>query len=340
MKITAKDLAQLVNGTILGDETASVSRPGKIEDGEPGTICFLGNPKYENFAYTTKASILLVANDFIPQHPISATLIKVESVYTALSILMEKFGQAAQKQEATISKMVNIHPSAKIGNQVTISDFVVIEEGAVIGDNVRIMPNAYIAKNVIIGDDTVLHSGVKTYPDTKIGSRCIIHAGVVIGSDGLGFVPQPDKTLKKIIHLGDVVIEDDVEIGANCTIDKGSIGSTIIRRGVKLDNLVHVAHNVEIGTDTIIAAGCAFAGSVKIGSNCMIGGQVGVAGHLKLGDRTQIQAQSGIGKSTAPDSKWYGSPAIPYSDYLKSYILFRNLPALAKKINDLEKKND
>ncbi len=339
MQVTAKNIAALLNGTIEGNPEATVSRPGTIETGKTGEICFLGNPKYEHFAYTTEASVLLVQRDFQPTQPIVSTLIRVENVYESLALLTNHFAQAMREtQKASISERAAIDPSVKIGMNVQIADFVSIASNCVIGDNVQIAANVTIGKNTTIGAQTQIMPSVTIYPDTQIGANCIFHANAVIGSDGFGFAPQADGTYQKIQHLGHVIIEDNVEIGANATIDRGSIGATILRKGVKLDNLVHLAHNVEIGENTVIAAQTGIAGSTKIGKNCRFGGQVGIAGHLKIGDRVQVQAQTGIGSNIADDAKLYGSPSLGYTQYLRSYSIFSQLPDWTKRILALEKK--
>lgn len=337
MKITASTLAQLLGGTVDGDPSVSVSRPGKIESGQADEICFLGNPKYEDYAYTTEASILMVSNDFQPKQSIKPTLIRVENVYSSLAFLLEKFGSITNKQAAIISEKADIHPSVSLGKNVSIGAFTVVEEGAIIGDNCTLFGQVFVGKNAVIGDNSIIYSGVKIYHDCQIGQNCIIQANVVVGSDGFGFAPQADGSYKKIHHVGNVVIENDVEIGSNTTIDRASIGSTFIRKGVKLDNLIQIAHNVEIGENTVIAAQTGISGSSKIGKNCRIGGQVGIAGHLVIGDGTQIQAQSGIASNIEPNSKLFGSPAINYGDFVRSFMIFKKLPELAKKINALEK---
>jgi UDP-3-O-[3-hydroxymyristoyl] glucosamine N-acyltransferase len=335
MKITAQELAYILDGTVEGDPSVSVSQPGKIESGKAGEICFLGNLQYEAYAYTTAASILLVPKDFEPKQSISATLVRVENVYTALAFLLEKFSRVAPIA-AVISEKASIHPSVSIGENVAIGDFAVIEEGATIADNVLISPQVYIGKNAEIGHGTLIYTGVKIYANMQIGENCIFHAGVVIGSDGFGFAPDADGSYKKIHHVGNVIIENNVEIGANSTIDRATIGSTIIRNGVKLDNLVQIAHNVEIGENTVIAAQTGIAGSTKIGKNCRIGGQVGIAGHLTIGDNVQIQGQSGVGSNIESGSKLYGTPALGYTEYLRAYSIFKILPDLLKRINKLE----
>ncbi len=336
MEITAQQLADLLGGKVEGDPSVKASRPGKIESGQEGEICFLGNDRYEEHAYTTNASILLISNTFTPRRAIKPTLIRVENVYDSLAFLLDKFGAQA-KAAPTISKLASIHPSVKLGQNVTIGDFTVIEEGAEIGDEVVLMPQVFVGKNATIGDHSLLYPGVKIYRETQIGARCVFHAGVVIGSDGFGFAPQADGTYKKITHTGNVVIEDEVEIGSNTVIDRATIGSTIVRRGVKLDNLIQVAHNVEIGENTVIAALTGIGGSTKIGKSVRVGGQTGFAGHLQIGDNVQIQGQSGVSNHQAAGSKLYGTPAFDYHTYLRAYSIFKKLPALAKKVQELEK---
>lgn len=336
MEITAQQLADLLGGTVEGDPSVKASRPGKIESGQEGEICFLGNDRYEEYAYTTSASILMVSKTFVPRRIIKSTLIRVENVYTSLAFLLEKFG-AQVKAAPTISKMASIHPSVKLGQNVTIGDFTVIEEGVEIGDETVLMPQVFVGKNAKIGENTLLYPGVKIYRETQIGARCVFHAGVVIGSDGFGFAPQADGTYKKITHTGNVIIEDEVEIGSNTVIDRATIGSTIIRKGVKLDNLIQVAHNVEIGSNTVIAALTGIGGSTKIGKNGRVGGQTGFAGHLQIGDDVQIQGQSGVSNHQANGAKLYGTPAFDYHSYLRAFSVFKKLPALAKKVQELEK---
>ncbi len=337
MKISAFELSQLLNGIIEGDPSVSVTQPGKIESGKSGEICFLGNPKYEDYAYTTEASILLVNQDFQPKQRVNATLIRVENVYTSLAFLLEKFSHFSKNTESIVSEKASIHPSVSLGKNVTVGDFAVIEEGAIIGDNCLIFSQVYIGKKVSIKENSLIYAGVKIYHDCQIGAHCIVQANAVVGSDGFGFALQADGSYKKIHHVGNVVVEDNVEIGSNTTIDRASIGSTFIRKGVKLDNLIQIAHNVEIGENTVIAAQTGIAGSVKIGKNCRIGGQVGIAGHLTIGDGVQIQAQSGIASNIEADSKLFGSPAMNYGDFIRSFTIFKKLPDLAKKLNQLEK---
>ena len=340
MEITALELAQLLQGTIEGDPSVSVSRPGIIESGQPGEICFLANNKqYEEHAYTTAASVLLVDKNFQPKQKIASTLIRVENVYNSLAFLLEKFNAAANGSTVhVISERASVHPSVKMGKNVAVGDFTIIEEGATIGDNCRIFGQVYVGKNVQIGDNCLIYAGVKIYHGCQIGARGIFHAGVVIGADGFGFAPQADGSNMKIPHSGNVVIEDDVEIGANSCVDRATIGSTFIRKGVKLDNLIQIGHNVEIGEYTVIAALAGVSGSTKIGQKCRIGGQVGVIGHIVVGDNVQVQAQTGIGNNMPSGSKLAGTPAIGFTEYLRSYAVFKKLPDLLKRIIDLEKK--
>ncbi len=338
MEFTAKQISQLVKGTIEGNPEVKVSEPSKIEEGLPGTITFLANPKYEAYAYSTEASIILVSNDFKPAQPINSTLIKVENVYQAVSELLSNFDQKGFGFLG-ISEDAYIHPSASIGANTHIAASAYIEPGVSIGENCIIYPQTYIGANVSIGANTIVYSGAKVYHNCLIGSHCILHANCVIGSDGFGFAFDPLGNYKKISQIGNVVLEDQVEVGANTVIDRATMGSTVIRFGVKLDNLIQIAHNVEIGANTAIAAQAGIAGSTKIGSRCLIGGQVGIAGHLYIDEGSQIQAQSGIPSSLkGKNKKWYGSPALDYQHFLRAYSIFKKLPELWSKILKLEKK--
>ena len=338
MQLSATHIASLIHAKIEGDPSVLVDRPSKIEEGVPGTITFLGNPKYEPYLYTTRASIVIVANDFIPKEPLAVTLLRVPDVYAAISKLLEHFAQPENKV-AIVSPLASIDDEATIADQVNIGAFTIIEEGAKIDSGCVIHGHCFIGKNVHIQAGTILHPGVRILRYCEIGERCVIHSNAVIGSDGFGFAPQADGSFKKIPQSGNVIIENYVEIGAQCTIDRASIGSTIIRQGVKLDNLIHVAHNVEIGEHTVIAAQTGIAGSTKIGRHCMIGGQVGFVGHITIDDGTKIQAQSGISSSTkSTGQKMFGSPAIDYTNYVKSYAIFKKLPELYKQIARLEKR--
>jgi UDP-3-O-[3-hydroxymyristoyl] glucosamine N-acyltransferase len=339
MQIAAKEIARLLGGVLEGDGDALVDRPGKIEEGGAGALTFLANPKYETFAYDTPVTVLLVHKDFTAARPVAASaLIKVDDVYEAIRVLLGKFNSAMQTSNG-ISERASVHPFVTLGEGVAVGTFSIVEEGSKIGDGTVLHPQVFVGKNVEIGCDCIFYPGVKIYNGCKIGDRCVLHANVVIGSDGFGFAPQPNGRYSKIPQIGNVVLEDDVEIGANTTIDRATLGSTIIRKGVKLDNLVMVAHNVEIGENTVVAAQAGFAGSTKIGRQCRIGGQSGFVGHITVADGTQVQAQSGVAASVeAPGTALYGSPALPYNNYLRSYAIFKKLPDVYKKIIALEKK--
>ena len=339
MQIAAKEIAHMLDGILEGDSEVLVSKPGRIEEGGSGTLTFLANPKYESFAYTTPAAVLLAPKDFKPSRPIAASaLIRVNDVYDAMRQLMEKYAGSVRPPDC-IASSACVHETAALGRNVSIGNFTVVDENARIGSGTVLHPQVFIGKQVKIGENCILFPGVKIFHDCKIGDNCILHANVVIGSDGFGFVPQPNGSYLKLPQLGNVVIEDNVEIGANTTIDRATMGSTIIRQGVKLDNLIMVAHNVEIGENTVVAAQAGFAGSAKIGKNCRIGGQTGFVGHISVADGTQVQAQSGVAAPVIePGTALYGSPALPYNDYLRSYAVFKKLPGFYKKINELEKK--
>lgn len=337
MQITAAQLCQLLKGEIIGNPDVLVKKPGKIEEAKEGDITFLANPKYEPFAYTTNASVILVSRDFKPKHPISATMIKVDDVYASITFLLNQFGGKVEAKEG-VSPKAFVHDTASIEKGTSVGHFTTIGEGVSIGENTIIFPQVFVGKNAKIGKNCILYPGVRIHKDCVVGNHCIINANTVIGSDGFGFAPQKDGSYKKIAQTGNVVIEDDVEIGANSAIDRATMGSTIIRKGAKLDNLIMVAHNVEIGANTVVAAQAGFAGSSKIGSNCMIGGQAGFVGHITVANGTKVQAQSGVNKSIKEDNTaWYGSPILPYNDYLRSYAAFRKLPKLMKRISALEK---
>lgn len=337
MEFTAQQIAGLLNGQIEGDANAKVSKLAKIEEGVPGSISFLANPKYTPYLYTTKASLVIIQKDFVLTAPVSATLIRVESAEIAFAKLLEMYNQI-KLNKTGISKHAFIAESATVGNNVYAGEFASIGENVVIGNNVKIYPQVYIGDNSTIGDNTILFAGVKLYSETVVGKNCIIHSGTVIGSDGFRFNPQNDN--QKIPQIGNVVIEDDVEIGANCAIDRATLGSTILRKGVKFDNLIHIAHNVEIGENSYLAACNVIAGSTKIGKNCMFSGQVGIVGHLEIADNTIITAQSGISKSiTKKGEILMGSPAFDHNKYRKTYIHFRNLDAIVQRLDKLEKQS-
>ncbi len=342
MEVKASLISQLLGGELIGDPDVLVSKPAKIEEGAPGAISFLGNMKYESYIYTCQSSVVLVSKDFEPKQELTATLIKVEDVYSSLSVLMEHFS-AAQNQavQKTVSSQAYIHESVIIGEGAKIDAFAYIEKGAVIGDNVVIYPHSYIGENVKVDNDSIIYSGVKIYRDCQIGKQVIIHANTVIGSDGFGFAPQKDGTYKKIPQLGNVILEDKVEIGANTVIDRATMNATVIEEGVKLDNLIQIAHNVKVGKNTVLASQVGVAGSTQIGENCMVGGQAGFAGHLKIANGTKIQAQSGLAQSVKEENTAiWGSPAIDYKRYYRCAIVFKNLPDLQKQVDRIQKQLD
>ena len=337
MQLTAQELGFLLKGTIEGDASVPVSELAKIEEAKSGSLSFLANPKYEQYLYTTEASIVIVNNDLVLTAPVSATLIRVENAYSAITVLLEMYN-TIKLNKTGIEQPSFIHPSATIGGDVYVGAFAYIGPNVKIGNNCKIYPHVYIADGVVIGNDVTFFAGVKVYFDCVIGSNVIIHSGTVIGGDGFGFAPNADGTYTKISQIGNVILEDNVEIGANTTVDRATMGSTIIRKGVKLDNLIQVAHNVEIMSNTVVAAQTGISGSTKVGENCIIGGQVGVVGHITLAKGTQIQAQSGISRSLIEENKkWAGSPAVPYTDNLRSQVVINRLPNLEKRINELEK---
>jgi UDP-3-O-[3-hydroxymyristoyl] glucosamine N-acyltransferase len=337
MQLSAKELAALLNGVVEGDPEIQVSRPSKIEEGGVGTITFLGNPKYEEYAYTTTASIILVHQTFQPKKPVSATLIRVADVYLAVGVLLSNFG-ANDRAPGGVSPQALVHANAQLEEDVSVGPFSIVEEGASIGAGSYISSQVYVGKNAKIGCHALIYPGVRIMHECVIGDHCIIHPNVVIGGDGFGFAPQPDGTYNKIAQVGNVLIEDNVEIGANTTIDRATMGSTIIRRGVKLDNLIQIGHNVEVGENTVIAAQTGIAGSTKIGKACRIGGQVGIGGHLTIADGTQMQGQSGVtGSIKEPGMAISGYPAIRHSEYMRAFVFFRKLPNLVRRLEQIEK---
>ena len=337
MQFPATQIAMIINGKIEGDTNVAVSSFGKIEEAKAGQLAFLANPKYEEYLYITKASIIIINDSLELKQPISATLIRVKDAYSAFATLLDTYQKIQTQQLNGIQEPVFIDATAKTGNNVFIGAFTYIGEKAVIADHVKIFPQAFIGNNVVIGENTIIHPGVKIYHDCVIGKNVIIHAGTVIGGDGFGFAPQEDGTYKKVPQIGNVVIEDYVEIGANTTIDRATIGSTLIKSGAKLDNLLQVAHNVEIGNHTVIAAQTGISGSTKIGNNVMIGGQVGLVGHIQIADGSKINAQSGVSKSIKePNTAVTGSPAFNYTAALRSQAVMRYLPELEKRIKELE----
>ncbi|RZL19689.1 MAG: UDP-3-O-(3-hydroxymyristoyl)glucosamine N-acyltransferase [Pedobacter sp.] len=339
MQFTAKQISEFINGTIEGDENAKVQELSKIESGKPGSLCFLSNPKYESFLYSSNASVVIVGQDFVPSQKTESTLIKVADPYSAFTVLLEKYNEVASQMnnQTGIEQPCFIHPSAKIGNNIYIAAFSYIAENVTIGDNTKIHAQVSIASDTTIGSDCTINAGVKIYNKSVIGNRVIIHANTVIGSDGFGFAPQPDGTYAKIPQIGNVVIEDDVEIGSNTTIDRATMGSTFIRKGVKLDNLIQIAHNVDVGEHSVVAAQTGISGSSKLGEKSVIGGQVGIAGHLSLAKGTQIGAQAGINFNTTEENKqWHGSPAQPLRDWMRASVLFKQLPTIVKRVAALE----
>jgi UDP-3-O-[3-hydroxymyristoyl] glucosamine N-acyltransferase len=337
MEFTARQIADLLGGTIEGDANVKVNRLAKIEEGEPGSLTFLANKKYEEYIYQTQASLVVVNNAFVPEFPVNTTMIRVEDAYKSFAVLLDTYNKISQNKSGR-EEPHTIAASAKIGANPYIGAFVYIGDNSIIGDNVKLYPGVYIGDNVTIGNNTTLFAGVKVYSECKIGSECRIHSGVVIGGDGFGFAPQDDANYVKVAQIGNVIIEDYVEIGSNTTIDRATLGSTVIRKGVKLDNLIQVAHNVEIGEHTVIAAQTGIAGSTKIGRFCMIGGQVGIVGHLVIADKVKIAAQSGIGSSITKEGEIVqGSPAFGIGDYKKAYVGFRKLPEIMARLEELEK---
>lgn len=337
MQFTAGQIADIINGKVEGDGDVAVSSFGKIEEAQSGQLSFLANPKYEDFLYSTKASIVIINKTLELKQPLSATLVRVQDPYSAFATLLDRYQQIKTQQLTGIQEPVYIHATARKGDNVFIGAFAYIGENVIIGNDVKIFPNTYIGNNVIIGDDTIIHPGVKIYHDCILGRNVKIHAGAVIGSDGFGFAPQADGTFKKVPQIGNVIIEDDVEIGANATIDRATLGSTLIKKGAKLDNLIQVAHNVEVGTNTVIAAQAGVSGSTKIGNNVMIGGQAGIVGHLLIADGSKINAQSGVSKSIkSPNTAVTGSPAFEYTSALRSQAVNRNLPEMEKRLSELE----
>ena len=336
MKFTANQISEILGGEIEGDENVEVNKLSKIEEGEDGSLTFLSNPKYTNHIYTTKASIAIVDKGFIPEKKIETTLIKVDDAYKAFSLILEYYNQVKMNKSG-VEKPSYISESAKVGSNIYLGAFSYLGNNVVIGDNVKIYPNVYIGDNVIIGDNTTVFSGAKIYSETEIGQNCVINSGAIIGADGFGFAPSKDGSFSKIPQIGNVIIEDNVDVGASTTIDRATLGSTIIRKGVKLDNQIQVAHNVEVGKNTVIAAQTGIAGSSKIGENCMIGGQVGIVGHLVIGNNVRIQAQSGVSRNIKDNEVIQGTPAIKYNDFNKSYVYFKKLPELVATINLLQK---
>lgn len=338
MTFTAAQIASLIRGTIEGDATVTVSSFGKIEEAQPGQLAFLANPKYEEYLYTTGASVILLSQELRLKKPLTATLIRVADPYKAFATLLTYYQKSIAKNKQGREEPVYLSPDITLGEQVYLGAFVYAGQQVCIGHNTKIYPNVFLGDNVSIGHDTVIHPGVIIYQDCKIGNHVIIHAGTVIGSDGFGFAPNPDGSFQKIPQIGNVVVEDHVEIGANTTIDRATMGSTIIKSGAKLDNLIQIAHNVEIGQATVIAAQTGISGSTRIGKQVMIGGQAGIVGHIQIADGSKINAQSGVTKSIKqPNGSVTGTPAYEYASALRAQAVSRNLPELEKKVNELER---
>ncbi|AWX46032.1 UDP-3-O-(3-hydroxymyristoyl)glucosamine N-acyltransferase [Flagellimonas maritima] len=337
MKFTATQIAGILEGEVDGNPQIAVHKLSKIEEGETGSLTFLANPKYTSYIYSTKASITIVNKDFVPEQSISTTLIKVEDAYKSFSKLLEYYNQV-KNNKIGIESPSFIAESVVYGEGFYLGAFSYLADNVEIGKNVKIYPNVYIGDNVTIGNNVVVFAGAKIYSESIIGNDCVIHSGAIIGADGFGFTPNDKGEYTKVPQTGNVILEDNVDVGAGTTIDRATLGSTMLRKGVKLDNQIQIAHNVEIGEHTAIAAQTGIAGSTKIGKNCLIGGQVGIVGHITIGDRVKIQAQSGIGRNVKDDEVLQGSPALNYGDYNKSYVHFKNLPKLVDKISNIEKK--
>ncbi|HEX2630806.1 MAG TPA: UDP-3-O-(3-hydroxymyristoyl)glucosamine N-acyltransferase [Chitinophagaceae bacterium] len=336
MQFQASQIAMLINGTIEGNGQVTVASFGKIEEAKEGQLSFLANPKYEDFLYTTQASVIIINDSFELKQPVNATLIRVADAYTAFATLLSKYQEIVQQQLTGVQEPSYIAKTATYGEKVFIGAFAYLGEKVKVGNNTKIYPNAYIGDNVTIGNNCIIHPGVKIYHDCRVGDNVTIHAGTVIGSDGFGFAPQADGSFKKVPQIGNVVIENNVEIGANATIDRATIGSTLIKSGAKLDNLIQIAHNVEVGHSTVIAAQAGVSGSTKIGNGVMIGGQAGIVGHIQLGDGAKVNAQSGVSKSIEAGKAVTGSPAHDYTSALRSQAVSRKLPELEKRVKELE----
>jgi UDP-3-O-[3-hydroxymyristoyl] glucosamine N-acyltransferase len=338
LKFTASQIAGILEGEVHGNPEISVYKLAKIEEGVEGSLTFLANPKYTHYIYSTEASITIVNKDFKPEQELNTTLIKVEDAYKSFSKLLEFYNQV-KNNKIGIENPVFLSETASYGSDFYLGAFSYLGNNVKIGHNVKIFPNVYIGDNVTIGDNVLIYSGAKIYSESIVGNGCTIHSAVIIGADGFGFTPNNNGEYSKVPQTGNVILEDNVEIGAGTTIDRATLGSTILRRGVKLDNQIQIAHNVEIGEHTVIAAQTGIAGSTKIGKNCLIGGQVGIVGHITIGDRVKIQAQSGIIRNVKDEEVLQGSPALNYGDFNKSYVHFKNLSKIVGRIVDIEKNN-
>jgi len=340
MNFTASVIAEFLKGSVEGNPEATVNDVSKIEEGKAGTLSFLANPKYEKYIYNTASTIVIVNEDFSPQNSIPATLIRVQNAYESFAALLRLYDQSKPKKTG-ISQQASISESATLGKEIYVGEFTVVTDKVILGDGVSLYPQVYVGDRVTIGEGTILHPGVKVYEGCVIGANCVIHAGAIIGGDGFGFAPNQENNYEKVPQLGKVIIEDHVEIGANTTIDRSTMGATILRKGVKLDNLIMIGHNVEIGENTVIAAQSGISGSSKVGENCMFGGQVGLIGHITIANGVKIAAQSGITKDIKEEGiVIQGSPAFEFGPYQRSYALFRNLPKLVMQINELEKRTE
>ena len=339
MKFTAEQIAGILEGEVVGNPNAEVSTLSKIEEGTNGSLTFLSNPKYVNFIYTTQASVTIVNKNFVAESAISTTLIKVDDAYGAFTKVLTFYAQAKNDSKKGIEQPVFISDDVKYGADLYLGSFTYIGKNVTLGKNVKIYPNCYIGDNVTIGDNMLMHSGVRIYSETVIGNNCCLHSGVILGADGFGFAPNAANAYDKIPQIGNVIIGNHVEIGAGTTIDRATMGSTIIKNGVKLDNQIQIAHNVEIGENTVIAAQTGVAGSTKIGQNCVIGGQVGISGHIVIGNNVRIQAQSGVTKNLKDEEIVQGTPAFSYNDFSKSYVHFKNLPKIVVELNESKKNN-
>ena len=338
MKFTAEQIAGILEGEVVGNSQVVVHTLSKIEEGTRGSVTFLANPKYQQYIYTTEASITIVNKTFEAEGDLHTTLIKVEDAYKAFSTLLECYNQV-KLMKSGIEQPSVLSEGVTYGDNLYLGSFCYVGKNVKIGNNVKIYPNTFVGDNVTIGDNTILFAGVRVYSETEIGNGCTIHSGAIVGSDGFGFVPDEDNIYSKIPQIGNVIIEDNVDIGSCTTIDRATMGSTIIKKGVKLDNQIQIAHNVIIGENTVIASQTGIAGSAKIGKNCVIGGQVGIVGHITIGNNVRIQAQSGVGKSIPDGDIIQGSPALGYSDFNKSYVHFRNFPKIVSDLEDLKKRD-
>ncbi|MFH2141586.1 MAG: UDP-3-O-(3-hydroxymyristoyl)glucosamine N-acyltransferase [Bacteroidota bacterium] len=337
MKFTANQIAEFLNGTIEGNSEVTVSTISRIEEGTEGSLSFISNPKYNKYIYSTNSSVVLINKDFVTEKEVKPTLIRVEDAYAAFAELLKLYDKNKFAGKNGIEKTACVSESVTFGENVFIGGLSYIGEKVRLGNNVKIFPHAFIGDNVQIGDNTVIRQGVNIYEDCVIGKNCMLHSGVVIGGDGFGFAPQPDGSYEKIPQIGNVIIENNVEIGANSTVDRATIGSTIIHDGVKIDNLIMIAHNVEVGENTVIVSQAGISGSTKIGKNCKIGGQVGMIGHIVIADGVEIAAQSGVGASiTEPNSRVQGSPCFEVGKYRRSYVYFKKLPEIVKRLDNIE----